>query len=176
MSIPIWRRKMTKKSYFILVVAMLIVTMMSVMLFVMIEHAHDTFEDRITVSANGVTESVIPVRNLALNPGLSKEYQVNLVCMASGHFLINLDYEETHDGGMKHFINVKVLCDGKDEPVYYGPLTDLLDKDVTIDFDSDLYEKDPIAIKFIYEMPITIGNEAQGTSADFDIHLSVEKS
>lgn len=167
---------MTKKSIYILVVAMLLISSMAIMLAVFIDRAHDHFEDYITVSANGVTESVVPVRNLALNPGLSNEYQLNLVCEASGKYHINLAYEEERDGGMKHFINVKVLCEGFEDPVYYGPLTDLLDEGVVIQFDEYLYKKDPVEIKFIYEMPISIGNEAQGTSADFDVRITIKKT
>ncbi len=173
---------MTKRNIAILSVAMLLLTLIAIMLLFLLNRAHENFDDDVTVTVNSVTTSVVPVRNLHLYPGVSKEYKINLLCEASGRYDIFLDYEEVFNGGMKHFVNVSVMCEGKEGVIYKGPLTELLhedengDENIIITLDGYLDAKDPLEIKIIYEMPASIGNEAQGTSADFNINLSIKKN
>ena len=165
---------MKNRSVNILIVSFILIGLFAVALIVFLEHTKDTFAENITVSSEGVTESLLPVRDLRLHPTESKEYSVNLVCAASGGFHVTLDFEEKADGGMKEFVTVTVRCDG--ELLYEGPLTELLDGDVAVQFEVELYEKDPRVISFTYTMPRDVGNEAQGTYSDFDMHLMIEKS
>ena len=163
------------RSVNILIVALLLLGIMAVTLWFFIEKSHDDFADKIKVSENGVTEKVFTVRDLMLNPSESKEYTVELVCDASGSYDISLDFEEKHNGGMKKFVSVTVTCG--DDVVYEGNLTKLLDKNSPdIEFDGELYAEDPLPITIRYEIPRNIGNEAQGTSADFDIHVKIKKN
>ena len=74
---------------------------------------------------------------------------------------------------MKHCVDVTVKSDG--EVVYKGNLVELIDGKKTIEFDGELYAEDPVVITVCYEMPRNVGNEAQGTFADFDIRLKIEK-
>ena len=163
----------TKRSN-IIIVAMLLFSILSIMLIVFIDRAHEDFKKDITVSATGVTEKTLTVRDLQLSPTQQTEFDVGLTCAASGSYHISLDYVEQRDGGMKHFIDVVVKYNG--EVVYEGNLLELLDGDEIVRFEGVLEEKEPCTITIVYEMPIDVGNEAQGTSADFDIRLRIEKS
>ena len=168
---------MKNRSVNILIVALLLLALMSVMILVFLEKAHDDFPNDITVVEDGVTESILPVRDLMLNPTESKEYSVNLYCAASGSYYVYLDYEETEDGGMKHFVDVTVKAN--DTVVYEGKLDKLIDDpDEIIQFEGELNakSKDPFVISITYLMPREIGNEAQGTYSDFDIHLTIKKT
>lgn len=156
-----------------LIVGLLLLVAMSVVLVVFIEYAHDVFDDNITVSSDGVTTSVKAVRDLRLTPTQSKTYSVNLVCEASGDYYIFLDYEETADGGMKRFVNVTVRLG--DEVVYEGDLATLLDTDKVIEFEGTLEADDPLPVDITYEMPYETGNEAQGTSSDFNVKFTIKK-
>ena len=158
----------------ILIVALLLLAIVSVMLVVFLTDAKEKFPEKITVDADGVTESILPVRDLRLNPTESKEYSVNLVCIASGSYHIYVDYEESDDGGMKHFVEVTLKFDG--ETVYEGSLAELIDSDKTVQFDGELEEDEAVAVSFCYRMPDEVGNEAQGTYADFEVVLRIEKS
>ena len=166
---------MKNKSLNMLIVALLIIAAMSVMLFVFLDDAHDSFRDDVTVSANGVTEKILNVRDLKLLPTEKNEYSVNFYCAASGLYGMTVDYVEKKDGGMKDYVNVTVLF--ADEVVYTGRLSELLDekKDVLVNFEGQLHEVKPMTVTFIYEMPGNVGNEAQGTWADFDVCFKVTK-
>ena len=160
-----------------LIVALLLLALMAVAIIVFLEKAHDDYPNDITVVEDGVTESILPVRDLMLNPTESKEYSVNLYCAASGSYNVYLDYEETEDGGMKHFVDVTIRAN--DTVVYEGKLDKLIDDpDEIVQFAAQLKakDKDPFVISITYLMPREIGNEAQGTYSDFDIHITIKKS
>jgi hypothetical protein len=145
------------------------------MLITFLESVKQDFEDNIKVSEDGVTESVQQVRDLKLNPTESKEYRVDLVCAASGSYYIYIDYEEKEDGGMKPFVEVTVKLG--DEVVYEGSLAALLEDGCEpIQLEGELHAEEPLPITVCYLMPRDVGNEAQGTYADFDLHLKIEKS
>lgn len=166
---------MKNKSINILIVSFLLTGIMAVMLITFLGKAKEDFPENITVSADGVTESILAVRDLKLSPTESKEYSVNLVCAASGSYHIYLDYEEKEDGGMKPFVDVTVKFG--DEVIYEGELAALLaDDGDLIKFEGELHAEEPLVVSICYLMPYDVGNEAQGTYADFDIHLRIEKS
>lgn len=165
---------MKNRSINMFIVGLLLFAVMAVMLFFFLWYAEEEFDEKnLLVEADGVTENMIPIRDLRLSPTESKEYSVNLVCLASGKYEITLDYEETEDGGMKPFVDVIVQCNGID--VYEGTLTELLSDGKQIQFEGTLEAEEPTVVTVIYKMPGSVGNEAQGTFTDFDIHFRIRK-
>ncbi len=165
---------MKSKSISILSVAIGLLGIIAVMLIVFVEQAHDDFEKGITVSAEGVTTETLEVRDLTLNPTETREYEVNLTCPASGSFDISLVFEEVIDGGMKQFVDVTVSLG--DTEVYRGRLSELIASGTAVSFEGELLAEEPLVLSVSYTMPRDVGNEAQGTYAEFDVHLTVEKS
>ena len=164
---------MKNKSINMLIISFLVITAFAVMLIIFVGTAKRDFSENIKVRQDGLTEGVIPVRDLRLNPSESKEYSVDMVCAASGTFAFELSYEEKTDGGLKQFINVTITADGA--VVYQGSLQDLINNGLKVNFKGELQAKEPLVLTFHYEMPREIGNEAQGTYSDFDVHIKVEK-
>ena len=165
---------MKNRSINMLIVATIVLTGMAIMLLLFLDDAHNTFEGDITVNEYGVTETVIPIRDLTLTPGDQKDYDVNVYCKATGSYHVSIDVIEDKDGGMKKFVNVKILSDGAQ--IYEGALTELIDDDLIIIFDAELDDSRPTVLTFIYEMPLDTGNEAQGTFSDFDIQVNIKKN
>lgn len=165
---------MKARSINILIAAVLVLTAMSIMLLFFLIDADRRFEGEITVEENGITETTIPVRDLALTPGYEKYYDVNLFCRATGSYHVTIEYLEEVDGGMKHFVDTTVEFDG--EVIYKGPLTELIDDGLTLNFDTVLDDAVPATLVFRYVMPLETGNEAQGSFADFDISITVKKN
>lgn len=165
---------MKQKSITMLTVSLIVLGMMGVMLLIYVNRAHDEFKESVQVNENGVTEQVLEVRDLMLNPADQKQYEVELTCLASGQFDITLDYDEIENGGMKPFVNVRIFCE--ENELYSGTLVDLLDNGRTVVFREALHATEPLVLYMVYEMPYETGNEAQGTFADFNIHLMIEKT
>ena len=163
-----------KSSYInMLIVSLLLLSVMAGLLIIFLWDAGDKFPDEIVIRENGVTESILPVRDLMLNPTESKEYSVDLICQATGLYNISLSCEEREDGGMKHFVDVAVLLDG--ELLFEGALVDLIDGGEVVTFQEELDDVDPIVLTLRYSMPYETGNEAQGTFANFDAQVSIKK-
>ena len=165
---------MKERSLNILLVGIMLLTLLAIMMVFFLYRADLKFENNITVTENGVTESVMKVKDLTLTPGAQRDYHVNLICDATGGYHFFIDYEEVYDGGMKDFVNVRIMF-GEQE-VYYGRLKTLLDEGEIPTFDGILDHADPLVLSFYYEMPIETGNEAQGTCADFDIIITIKKN
>ena len=164
---------MKNKNINMLIISFLVISAFAVMLIIFVGTAKRDFSENIKVRQDGLTEDVFTVRDLRLNPSESKEYSANLVCAASGTFAFELSYEEKTDGGLKQFINVTITADGA--VVYQGSLQDLINNGLKVNFKGELQAKEPLVLTFHYEMPREIGNEAQGTYSDFDVHIKVEK-
>ena len=164
---------MNKKTLNILIVALLVLGAMACMLIAFTANAREDFPESVKVKRNGETQEVFAVRDLKLTPSESKEYEIDLVCDASGAYDIALEYQEQHDGGMKRYVDVTVQANG--ETVYEGKLAKLLDGGEKIELQGTLYAQEPLVLKIIYTMPYETGNEAQGTSADFDLCLKIQK-
>lgn len=165
---------MKNRSANILIFAMLFIGIMATMLIIFLADAKEKFPEEITVVEDGVTESILPIRDLMLNPTESREYSVNLFCRASGGYYIYLDFEETEDGGMKPFVDVTVKVDG--EVLYEGKLDALLAPDAAaVECEAELYADEPRVFTVTYTMPRDVGNEAQGTYSDFDLNLKIKK-
>ena len=165
---------MKNRSVNIMIVAFLLFGIMATIMIAFIINVHENFADRIKVNADGVTESVMKVRDLSLVPTESREYSVDMVCEASGSYHIYLDYQESEDGGMKHFVDVTVIV--SDKVVYEGSLANLLDTDEVVYFEEILEADVPVPITVRYNMPREVGNEAQKTHAGFDVRIKIVKS
>ncbi|MBR5140665.1 MAG: hypothetical protein IKV16_06370 [Clostridia bacterium] len=165
---------MKNRSINILIVAIFLLTLMSITLVFFLQKAEEDFPKDIRVKQDGVTQTILPIRDLRLNPTESKEYTVDLFCAASGSYNVSLDYTEMADGGMKPFVNVIVRVNGA--LMYEGGLDSLLTTDEVISFETELSADDPVVLSLTYLMPREIGNEAQGTYSDFNILLSIKKT
>lgn len=165
---------MKNRSFYILITAMVLLSIMAFILIAYIFRADQKFEGSIMVKENGITETLIPVRDLVLSPGVEKDYDVKLICDATGTYDVYLNFVEVEDGGMKEFVLVAVELDGKQ--VYEGSLTELIDEGVTIETVCELKSNDPVDVTFKYTMPLDTGNEAQGTFSTFDVHVVIEKN
>ncbi|MBO5327413.1 MAG: hypothetical protein J6A84_04770 [Clostridia bacterium] len=165
---------MTNRNKNIMIVALLLLAAMAVILGVFLWQAKQNFPENIKVREDGVTEGILAVRDLRLHPAESREYSVDLFCEASGSYYISLDYEEKKNGGMKSFVDVTVKFG--DSVVYEGNLATLMDADIQLQFLGELHATDPTTISICYEMPIEVGNEAQRTYADFDVHFEIKKA
>ena len=128
--------------------------------------------DEVVIKRDEVTEVELVVDDLQITPGAKKDYNVVLKAKDTGNYQLSILYDETVNGGMKDFVDVKIYYAG--ELIYNGTLTELVDgyeivKNISIER-GVLYD-----LTFEYSMSDTVGNEAQKTTTSFDILISVLK-
>ena len=158
---------------FMLFLVISVTTFVGIFMWFEIQNAHDDFGEDIVIESNGQTIKNFSIDDLMLNPGQSKDYMVNLVCKAEGTYSIILDFNEIKNGGLKNFVDVDVFVG--ESLIGTKTLDELLTDGQTLTFSVDLLGDKPVALKMVYKMSNEIKNEAQGTYADFDLKLTIEK-
>ena len=162
---------MTKKGW--LTIATFLLLSLGAIALLIYSLSQSNLEKTISVESEGITTETLTVKGLALHPGEQQEYTVVFEGELDGDFTVSLDYRETRNGGMKPFVAAILRTGGS--VVYEGTLAELLNSDRVITFDARLSPDDPLTLSLCYQMPSHIGNEAQGTFAEFDITVTVER-
>lgn len=156
---------------YILLAAIAAVMILGVVILAVVISTGDDFVHNITLAENGRTMQKLEFSVSGLAPGGSREYTLNLKSQVDAHYSIALDFAEQGDGALKNFVDVTILC-GEQSHTY--SLADLFEGKTT-QFDLDIGRGRSAVITITYSMPQSVGNEAQGATADFVINLTAER-
>lgn len=157
-------------TYFLL--AALVVTIaVCVFLIVHLQSKRDKGESllNVTLSTEGVTQERLEFEALSLSPGQSREYTVNVSGGMDCPYAISLAFTQTAESTMRDFVNVKVYANG--ELLADSSLASLFAGE-TIALSHTFGKDETLGITVRYEMPESVGDEAQGTSASFDLVMT----
>ena len=154
----------------VLIFSLFVCAAAGVWLFVETNSAHDEFTQNIVIESDGQISKVLEFSKLNLKPGDSCQYTVNLVCKAEGNYNITLEFKDK-GGAMKQYVDAKVVLDNK--TIAEQGLDELFE---TQSFKTEgvLTADEPAKLVISYEIPLSVGNEAQGAVADFDIVVTIE--
>lgn len=128
-------------------------------------------DSEVDFDSEGISETV-SVNGLAFIPGESRDYSFKLKCRDSGEYHVGLELKEKTDGGLKEFIDVQVVLDGK--VVLTGNLSELMGSSSVVLRDYE-FGRESVDLVITYSMPESVGNEAMGTSADFDMSILISE-
>ena len=123
---------------------------------------------RIHASQDPVSDK-LQFNNLSLYPGDKTTYEMNTFFETSGLYDAKIVFTEQEDGGLKNYVVATLTADG--EIIYKGSLKQLLG--TTQWFELTPQKDETVNISLVYEMPLDVQNEAQGTYATFDAELTV---
>lgn len=129
------------------------------------------FKDPLEFDSQGISETV-SINGLAFIPGESRDYSFKLKCRDAGEYQVGLKLLEKADGCLKNFIDVNVVLDGNQ--VLSGNLGELMGT-AEIVLRNYSFGRESVDLVITYSMPDTIGNEAMGASADFDMKLLISE-
>ena len=115
-------------------------------------------------------EETVSIDGLGLVPGESREYSFVLNCTKEGRYAIGIKVDETKDGGLKNFVNVKIKIG--DDTLLEDKLVNITDQTTVLDL-SYPFLKTTEAFTVVYTMPLDVGNEAMNTYADFDMTVLI---
>jgi len=128
-------------------------------------------DGEVNFDTEGISETV-SVNGLAFLPGESRDYSFKLKCREKGEYQVGLKLIEKADGGLKDFINVTVLLDGNS--ILTGNLGELMGYSSIVLRDYE-FGRESVDLVITYSMPESVGNEAMGTSVDFDMSLLISE-
>lgn len=132
--------------------------------------AHDEFTQNIEIETEGQTSKVLEFSKLNLKPGDKCQYTINLVCELEGDYKIILEFKD-RGGELKKFVNVSVDLQGKN---LASQGLDQIFGAQKIETQATLTADEPEKLLIGYELPLTVGNEAQGAVADFEVIVTIE--
>ena len=159
------------KSLAMLFVSMGLIAVMAVTLISYLKSDTTSLANTVTVSEDGVVKESIEISSMTLNPDESRENYIFLRSEIDGNFNVTISFEEIQNGDLKNFVNVSVLVN--DIAVQDETLLNLL-SGTAISFNENLNKTDAVIVKIVYKMPKSVGNEAQGTTASFNIRIKIQ--
>lgn len=161
---------MSKKTSNILIISLIVVTIAGIVIGVWNYTSQDAYINEKTITlADDVQSEEMKVNLSGIAPGVKATYTLNLQANSGDSFDAVMDFEKTGADSLAPYIAVEILVDG--ESVGNGSLAELLDGkqfNFHIDFDGTT----AVEVEIIYSMGLDVGDEAQGTSADFDMILT----
>ena len=108
--------------------------------------------------------------DLKLSPSESGEYLFRLKAKRQSLYEISLCFNELRDAGMKALTDVRITVE--DRVLFEGKMEELLKDGKSVIFDFEPKDDNGVALKIVYSMSDRVGNEAMGTSVDFNMVLT----
>jgi hypothetical protein len=127
--------------------------------------------DNKTTYTEAVTRSSIIPDLTGLAPGESMQTLVPLACPAEGNYAVTMVFSKGETDTLSQYINVSLTCG---EISFSKTLTELFG-DNTIQFDYYLTTTETVQANLNFAIPSSVGNEAQGATADVKIEVTIEK-
>ncbi len=116
----------------------------------------------------GKTKSV-EFENLSLVPGEECEYTVKLEKSGADEYDLKLDFVETEEKSLKNYARVKILANGA---LVCDELLAAVFENEDIVLPVDFSEGKNTELKFVYYLPLDVGNEAKNAEAIFELLLT----
>ncbi len=161
----------TRVSYNI-IKALIVITMISIVIGVWGYESQDEFANEQTIVLNEQPRTEMEVSLSGLVPGMSVSYEIHLKADEGDSFGITMDFEKTDKDSLARFVDVEVRSSG--EKIDGAKLSEYLGgRQIT--FPTEFDSTSEIDIEIVYSMGIDVGDDAQNTTADFNILLSAKR-
>ncbi len=163
---------MSKKASYILILSLVVVTMVGIAIGIWSFVSQDKYINEKTIVLNEQPQTEMEVNLSGLCPGMSVSYEIHLKANEGDAFGITMDFEKTDTDSLAQFVDVEVRLSG--EKIDGAKLSEYLGgKQIT--FPTKFDSTSEIDIEIVYSMGIDVGDDAQNTTADFNIILSAER-
>ncbi len=163
---------MSNKVSYILILSLVVVTMVGIAIGIWSFVSQDKYINEKTIVLNEQPQTEMEVDLSGICPGMSISYEIHLQANENDNFGITMDFEKTDSDSLARFVDVEVKLNG--EKIDSAKLSDYLSgRQITFPLKFD--DTSEIDIEVIYSMGLDVGDEAQNTTADFNIILSAER-
>lgn len=162
-----------KKSIGILILGLSVLLLTGLIMFVVITSLQNEFVKSIRLQENGITEEKMEITGLNLKPGDQREYELTYSCSGGGTYDLAFVFKTTKAGGMEQYIVVELECGDRKVTV---PFAEILEDERGIETTLYLDEKKEDVVYLRFRMPVEVGNEAQGTTTDFQVIMTAKHS
>ena len=156
---------MKSKWSYVLIFSIIVVTLAGIVIGILLLNRQNKFVSDIELSESGVTQETFEVSLEDMYPGVGVDYTVNFSSEASRVYDIKVSFSSDGETGMAPFIDVTLSLGG--QIVQESRLDELLGgEEFLLALDASAGSSEVV---FRYQMPLSVGNEAQNTAADFKV-------
>ncbi len=160
-----------KKAFFGLISALVLLIGTGAGLLAWILRANDNFVQEVTLKKGDITTQELSFSASEIHPGGGCEYTVNVKGESGGEFAMTLTCSNEGKGELWKYLNIEVQSG---ESKVETTLASLFGGEA-LNFDLTLTEESPASFLIRYTMPLDVGNEAQGETADFVLLLTAKR-
>ena len=126
---------------------------------------------RVQLKTNGVTSETIEFEGLQMLPGQSREYTLTVEASEAGLYELNFDFIGDGETVLVKYVSVALYCG--EENVKELALQDALQGE-PLTITKWIETSEPIDLTIRYTMKEDAKNDAQGTTADFEVKLTAQ--
>ncbi len=162
---------MSSKVYYILILALVVVTIVGIALGVnnIRRNNTDVADTAIYVNGERVTSSAVSLHGMI--PGGQKKYEFALTADKKAAYHVTLEFRKSGENTLGDYVTARVMLG--DQLIEEDQLSQLLLGEA-VEFDCNL-TRDDTMLCITYDMSSEVGNEAQGAKADFVIFITAQK-
>ncbi len=153
----------------ILILVILVEVLLAIIICVWAFAYKQRFTDDVTIVLDQTPQTQLEVELYDMYPGASKSYEIHLKADLGKTYNLALNFQKTKACTIAQFIDVQVKLG--DELIDSAKLEEYLDGK-KVSFPMDFDSQTMIDIEIIYSMDDSVGDEAQNTTADFNLILS----
>ncbi len=157
---------------YILAVAMILVTVVGIGIGIWSYTSHDAYINEKEITLSDQTSSTLEVHLGGITPGDKVDYTLHLNANRGDGFQVEMQFAGTGNTALAPYIDVEILLGT--ETVVSASLADLLEGE-SASFSADFTNTKNVDVTVIYKMKTSVGNEAQGAIADFDVILNSKR-
>ncbi len=163
---------MSKRTEYILIISFIVLTIVGIVFGIVAFCGQDAYANEKTIVLEDKVQSEMKVSLTNIVPGESCNYSLHLKANKGDKFDVVMDFEKTDADSLAKFIDVDIIVNG--ESIGMSTLAELLEGK-QIKFIADFDGTKTVEVEIIYSMSVDIGDEAQHTSADFNILLTSKR-
>ncbi len=156
----------SKKTTAMIVFTVIVFAFLAILILIWWDRSQQAVVDDVTVIIDGKTQKELDVTLSDFLPGDSKSYTVQMKNGAEDALTVEMSFEKADTDTLAPFIDVEVSING--EKVDNAKLNEYL-QGKTISFPNEFVAGSTHEVQITYSMSIDVGDEAQKTTADFQV-------
>lgn len=159
---------------YVIFATLVILTVLCIILIFWLRSKRGENEMHFTVTIDGqLVTNTLDMDKFSLTPGATTEYTLTVNCEEGGRYALKFVFDGTADEALAACVRVEIACG--EELLTSATLVQTLAGEtlvLTQDFQTD--QGTDFTVRYI--MDANVGNETQGTRADFDVLLTAQKA
>ncbi len=156
----------SKKATAMIIFVVMVVSTLAIVLVIWWDRTQQAVVDDVTIILDGETQKELDVTLSDFLPGDSKSYTVQMKNGAEDALTVEMSFEKADTDSLASFIDVEISVN--DEKVDSAKLSEYL-QGKTIPFPTEFIAGSTHEVEIKYSMSIDVGDEAQKTTADFQV-------